>query len=282
MPTLEDFILKLEEKFGKLNPQAEHYAEDFLLNYENFIIQIRLKKILFGVFADRLSSQFHDSKYSKYKFFGSLSIVLFLISIVVLFFNWKYSIGCFIGFIVLKKYSNYLKSSGTESFVNEINLKFLDNQDDAMFDVCQLYIGGILQLVSVKGVACTPLLPSYCLSGVKVFARSIYKDKRYETDEAENVNESYHQEISDLELLAELDNVETAPVANNNCPNEQIGELTDDEFIDAILNDYVTDVRLVDIATKLRNNEKLSNREQKIARKYKESLNDDYEGNTGR
>ena len=51
MPTLEDFIWKLEEKFGKLNPQAEHYAEDFLINYEDFIIQIHLKKGAFWSFC---------------------------------------------------------------------------------------------------------------------------------------------------------------------------------------------------------------------------------------
>jgi hypothetical protein len=113
--------------------------------------------------------------------------------------------------------------------------------------------------------------------------KDIIKIKQFQYTEYER-DKGYIQEKSDLDVLAEIpdDVVETSQVENNDTLKDPIGELTDDEFIDAILNDYVTDVRLADIATKLSINEKLSNREQKIARKYKDSLNDDYEVNTGR
>ena len=113
--------------------------------------------------------------------------------------------------------------------------------------------------------------------------KDIIKTKQFQYTEYET-DKVYIQEKSDLDVLAEIpdDVVETPQVVNNDTPKEPIGELTDDEFIDAILNDYFTDGRLADIATKLSNNEKLSNREQKIARKFKDSLNDDYEVSTGR
>jgi hypothetical protein len=113
--------------------------------------------------------------------------------------------------------------------------------------------------------------------------KDIIKTKQFQYTEYEK-DKGYIQEKSDLDVLAEIpdDVVESPQVENNDTLKDPIGELTDDEFIDAILNDYVTDGRLADIATKLSINEKLSNREQKIARKYKDSLNDDYEVNTGR
>jgi len=91
------------------------------------------------------------------------------------------------------------------------------------------------------------------------------------TSPAEDVVEQ--QEQTDEELLNDLDGTnDDTSTQNDDTSKEPLGELTNDEFLEAIQNDNVSDERLTDIATKLSNNEKLSNREQKIATKYKDNV----------
>lgn len=95
------------------------------------------------------------------------------------------------------------------------------------------------------------------------------KNAPQEKSDSDILDESYQEEVVETapsEPEAETESVETAQV-------EPIGELTNDEFLEAIDNDNVSEERLTDIATKLSNNEKLSNREQKIAEKNKEVIN---------
>jgi N12 class adenine-specific DNA methylase len=87
-----------------------------------------------------------------------------------------------------------------------------------------------------------------------------------EPDKVSTEPTSTNTEPTDEELLNDLDN------ANDDTSKQPIGELTNDEFLEAIQNDNVSDERLTDIATKLSNNEKLSNREQKIADKNKTAI----------
>lgn len=170
-PTLDELIIKLEEKFGKLTPQANHCTEDIYSNYENFIESISSYEIIFVVSPNMLADKLQETKYTRYRTFGGLSILMVIIGIVTLFLNWKIAIGIFILAYILKKISSNLKFKSSQDFAKELTSKFLINPDEGMFDVCQYYIAGILQLASSKGRAHLPLLPSYSLSGIEIYAR---------------------------------------------------------------------------------------------------------------
>lgn len=170
-PTLEELIKKLEKKFGKLNPQAEHCAEDFHSNYEDFIDSIRSRDIIIVASTNMLADKLQESKYTKYRIFGGLFMLLFIAGIITIFFNWEIGLGLIILAFISKKTSSYLKSKISKNFTKDITLKFSKNSDEAMFDICQYYIAGILQLASKKGKANLPFIPSYSLTGNQEFAR---------------------------------------------------------------------------------------------------------------
>ncbi len=88
-PTLAELTLKLEEKFGKLNSQAEHCAEDFYENYQEFINSILSEKIIIIASPNMLANKLQESKYTRYRTFGGLSILLIISGLVTIFFNWK-------------------------------------------------------------------------------------------------------------------------------------------------------------------------------------------------
>lgn len=171
-PTLDELISGLEEKFGELIPQAKHCAEDFHKSYEDFIDSILSKKIIIVASPNLLADKIQEPKYTRYRTFGGLSIFLFFIGLITLFFNWKIAIGIFVLAFILRKISTYLKFKSSQNFAKEITSKFSSNPDEGMFDICQYYIAGILQLASTKGKAHLPLIPSYCLTGIKKYARS--------------------------------------------------------------------------------------------------------------
>lgn len=87
------------------------------------------------------------------------------------FFNWKVGIGIFALAFIFKNISSNLKFKTSLNFAKEITHKFSTNPDEGMFDICQYYIAGILQLASSKGKAHLPLIPSYSLTGIEKFAR---------------------------------------------------------------------------------------------------------------
>lgn len=170
-PTLKELILKLEEKFGKLNPQAEHCAEDFHTNYEKFIDSILSNEINIVASPNMLADKLQESKYTRYRTFSGLSIFLVVVGLITLFFNWKIGIGIFILAFISKKISSNLKFKSSQNFAKELTLKFSTNPDEGMFDICQYYIAGILQLASTKGRAHLPLIPSFSLTGIEKYAR---------------------------------------------------------------------------------------------------------------
>ncbi len=170
-PSLDELIIKLEEKFGKLNPQANHCAEDIFKNYENFIESISSNEIIIVASPNMLADKLQEPKYTKYRTFGGLSILMVIIGIVTLFFNWKIALVIFILAYILKKISSNLKFKSSQNFAKELTSKFSINPHEGMFDICQYYIAGILQLASSKGRAHLPLLPSYSLSGIETFAK---------------------------------------------------------------------------------------------------------------
>ena len=170
-PSIEDLIFKLEEKFGKLNSEAEHHAEDILEHYDAFIDSIIAKKIFFVIDPYTLAKSFHDYKYSIYQTFSFLSFLSVIIGVITSFFNWKYGIILFFLAFVLRKISSHLRLKNSQCFAKELYIKFLGNLDEGMFDVCQYYIAGMLQLVSNEGTACLPIIPSYSITGIKTFAR---------------------------------------------------------------------------------------------------------------
>jgi hypothetical protein len=170
-PTLTELISKLEEQFGKLNSQAEHCAEDFHENYQDFINSIQSKKIIIIASPNMLATKLQEPKYTRYRTFGGLSILLFIAGIITLFFNWKIGLGLILGSFLAKFISTKMKNSSSKNFAFELTSKIKETPDDGMFDVCQYYIAGILQLASTKGRAHLPLIPSYSLTGVEEFAR---------------------------------------------------------------------------------------------------------------
>lgn len=170
-PTLTELISKLEEQFGKLNSQAEHCAEDFHENYEDFISSIQTNNIVIIASPNMLASKLQEPKYTRYRTFGGLSILLIIAGIITIFFNWKIGLGLIVGSFLAKFLSSKMKSNSSKNFALELTSKINKKPDDGMFDVCQYYIAGILQLASAKGRAHLPLIPSYSLTGVEEFAR---------------------------------------------------------------------------------------------------------------
>lgn len=170
-PTLTELISKLEEQFGKLNSQAEHCAEDFHENYQDFISSIKANNIVIIASPNMLASKLQEPKYTRYRTFGGLSILLLVAGIITIFFNWKIGVGLFVVSFLVKFISSKMKNNSSKNFALELTLKINETPDDGMFDVCQYYIAGILQLASTRGRAHLPLIPSYSLTGVEEFAR---------------------------------------------------------------------------------------------------------------
>lgn len=170
-PTLTELISKLEEQFGKLNSQAEHCAEDIHENYEDFISSIQANNIVIVASPNMLASKLQEPKYTRYRTFGGLSILFLIVGIITVFFNWKIGLGLFVVSFLAKFISSKMKNNSSKNFAHELTSKINETPDDGMFDVCQYYIAGILQLASTKGRAHLPLIPSYSLTGVEEFAR---------------------------------------------------------------------------------------------------------------
>lgn len=170
-PTLTELISKLEEQFGKLNSQAEHCAEDIHENYEDFISSIQANNIVIVASPNMLASKLQEPKYTRYRTFGGLSILFLIVGLITVFFNWKIGLGLFVVSFLAKFISSKMKNNSSKNFALELTSKINETPDDGMFDVCQYYIAGILQLASTKGRAHLPLIPSYSLTGVEEFAR---------------------------------------------------------------------------------------------------------------
>jgi hypothetical protein len=170
-PKKEDLIIRLEGKFGKLIPAAEHCAEDIYENYGSFIDSIISKKITIVASPNLLASKLPDPKYSKYRIYVGISVLLVVASIITMFFNWKVGIGLIAASFIIKRVSTSLKIKYSLEFSGQIFSKFSNDPDEGMFDICQYYIAGILQLSSEKGKAHLPLLPSYALTGITKYAR---------------------------------------------------------------------------------------------------------------
>ncbi len=169
-PSLSELIINLEEKFGKLNEIAMQCAEDFFNNHENFINSIISNKILLVISPNMLANKLQEPKYYRYRIYNGLSIVLGFLGLLTFFFNWKIAIGLLVLSFIISKISNYMKVLISRNFSEELTLKIITNPDEGMFDICQYYIAGILQLASAKGKAHLPLLPSYSLTGVEKYA----------------------------------------------------------------------------------------------------------------
>jgi CII-binding regulator of phage lambda lysogenization HflD len=86
-PTLTELISKLEEQFGKLNSQAEHCAEDFHEIYQEFINSAQTNNIVIIASPNMLASKFQEPKYTRYRTFAGLSILLTIAGIISVFFN---------------------------------------------------------------------------------------------------------------------------------------------------------------------------------------------------
>jgi len=170
-PTLTELISKLEEQFGKLTPAAEHCAEDFHENYQDFIDSFRSNTIIIIASPTMLANKLQEPKYMRYRTFGGLSILLIIAGLITLFFNWKIGLGLIVSSFIAKFISSKMKNSSSKNFARDITSKVNEKSDEGMFDICQYYIAGILQLASSRGRAHLPLIPSYSLTGIKEFAR---------------------------------------------------------------------------------------------------------------
>ncbi len=166
-PTLTELISKLEEQFGKLNSQAEHCTEDIHENYEDFISSIQANNIVIVASPNMLASKLQEPKYTRYRTFGGLSILLLIVGLIAVFFNWKIGLGLFVVSFLAKFISSKMKNNSSKNFALELTSKINETPDDGMFDVCQYYIAGILKLASTKGRAHLPLIRTYSLTGVE-------------------------------------------------------------------------------------------------------------------
>ena len=84
-----DFELLLEEKFGRLTPQAKHCAEDFFANYDQFIDKFKHNDIQIIASPFVLAQKIPSRENTKYQTFNGLSTLLFIDGIILFFFNWN-------------------------------------------------------------------------------------------------------------------------------------------------------------------------------------------------
>ena len=167
---LKEFKSLLEEKFGKLTPQANHCADDFYENYEDFISSFKSKRIQIIASPSVLSRKLPDKKYSSYQTYSGLSILLGIVGIIFLFFYWKIAVGMLILSLLLSISARYIKNRTAITFSNQISNKFEFDEFDGIFDVAQYYIAGIIQIRSQTAAAHLPLLPSVSLTGIEKYA----------------------------------------------------------------------------------------------------------------
>jgi hypothetical protein len=170
-PTINELTAKLEEKFGKLTPQAKHCMEDFYENYQEFINSIQTDKIIIFAPANLLANKLQEPKYTKYKKYENLSRLLAIAGLIYIFFNWKIGLGLILVSLVINLISKKIKKRISGDFEALLTSKIKLDLDEGMFDICQYYIAGILMLASNKGKAFIPLIPSYSLTGIKEYAR---------------------------------------------------------------------------------------------------------------
>ena len=169
--TITALIDSLEKKFGPLTIQANHCAEDFHENYEEFIYGFQSGNLTIVTSPFMLATKIPISKYSSYKIFAGVSTLLGILGVILVFFYWKIAILLLLISFLFKIISRYKKNKMALDFSNEILMKLDIDEYDGFFDVVQYYIAGIIQIRSDIGTAHLPLLPSVALTGVKQFAQ---------------------------------------------------------------------------------------------------------------
>lgn len=168
-PTFNEFLIQLENKFGKLTPQAMHCAEDIYEYYEQIVEAFNSNKMSVITSPQVLSRKIPNL--SKYQNVAGFSILLAIIGFIVIFFNWKIAVGILVFSFLLKIIARYMKNKIAIDFSSNIVNKFLINENEGIFDIAQFYIAGIIQLKSNVGYAHLPSLPSNSLTGNNSFAR---------------------------------------------------------------------------------------------------------------
>ena len=170
--TVENLTEKMEAKFGKLNPQAKHCVEDIIENYNKFLSEFQNGKIEIISSSYMISNKINNSSRFDYQTLGGLSIIILITGLILIFFNWKYSVVLFLTSFILKKISNKIKTKKAINFSEEIRNKIINNPSKGIIELCEYYIAGIIQLSSSNGKAHLPLIPSCSLTGKTVYARN--------------------------------------------------------------------------------------------------------------
>jgi ABC-type multidrug transport system fused ATPase/permease subunit len=130
------------------------------------------KKIEITVSSFRLSKSTGNLDYSKHKIFDNLSIILFLLTLILVFFNWRYALFIFLLVLLLKFISYLIKKNTVKNFNSKLYKTLEVNIDDGIETIFINYCAGIISLSTIKATAFIPILPSTCISGKIVYAKN--------------------------------------------------------------------------------------------------------------
>jgi hypothetical protein len=108
--TITELIDSLEKKFGPLTIQANHCAEDFHENYEEFIYGFQSGNLTIVTSPFMLATKIPISKYSSYKIFAGVSTLLGILGVILVFFYWKIAILLLLISFLFKIISRYKKN----------------------------------------------------------------------------------------------------------------------------------------------------------------------------
>jgi len=164
-PLQEHYIKQITNIFGQpLTSMAEKAAEDFWDHWEEMLqgfstdfIKIRVDMFILGT---------HLPKYKRHYPWQGLGGFIFLCSLVILFFSWKFSVLGLMSSFLLLGYANHIKMSSARKFQEGlVNGVIENNMREGMATICAQYIAGTIQLRSIDGQATWPRYPSCVLGG---------------------------------------------------------------------------------------------------------------------
>lgn len=181
----KELTARLEEKFGRLTPAAEHHAQEFHNYYELYVNAIKSGSVFLIPSYSQLAKTMPEGKYRIYRTFEGLFILTLMCGLTAFVFNWIAGVSLITLSLLLTLTSQYYKRNMSMRFALELTVRFFNDPDDGMLELCRHYIDGVVALESKEGRAIAPLLPTFCLTGIKEYARNEYlQEEETETRKA--------------------------------------------------------------------------------------------------
>ncbi|MGS0748512.1 hypothetical protein [Halpernia sp. GG3] len=171
----------LKKNFGEnLTEPVIKTCISFCNYWNEFEELISQHKIRTNPDVKRLAQAREINLFEKTRIFTFLNAVLLVISLIVLFFNWKISL-ILLGLLILNYF--FIKSQKRKLVQNEINIfnSTMINQKndtDRFIEIIKYYCTGGIQLISEKGTAFLPLLPETCVTGIETYPHHKYDEEK--------------------------------------------------------------------------------------------------------